>query len=293
MTAKPEVRERLTAAEAQAKGLVPTGHVWDEDTQQPIERGTALMVAQLDKHVDLAANLNAFAKNRATLMRFVKEYLQEAEYDSRDLPVPGKMHDFYKVPGAQTKALTKLGAEKLGHLFRFGRSDTQIVSTTETKEYVSATAKCILSDQYRREIGSAVSSCSTAESGFSSERAKKKYGGDYRAALNDVVARATKRAFVQAMIVATAADEVFVAAEEGGDPAPVEPTTPDAPPPEVSDEPTSTTPWPNNDAMNGKTIKQWSEAGLLWLCQPGRNVGPHTETWQALAADELKRRTKK
>lgn len=285
--------ERLSAAEAQAKGLVPTGFVWDEETQQPVERGTAIMVAQLDKQVDLAANLNAFSRNRATLMKFVKEYLVEAEYDSRNLPLPGKMHDFYKVPGAQTKALTKLGAEKLGHLFRFGRSDTQILSTAETKEYVSVTAKCVLTDQYRREIGSAVSSCSTSERAFSSESAKKKYGGDYRAALNDVVARATKRAFVQAMIVATAADEVFVAAEEGGDQVPAEPTRPDAAPAEASDEPTLDTPWPNNDAMKGKTLRQWSETGLLWLATPGRQVGANTEVWQALASQELKSRTKK
>ena len=31
--------DTLTAGEAQAQGLVPTGMVWDEETQKPIERG--------------------------------------------------------------------------------------------------------------------------------------------------------------------------------------------------------------------------------------------------------------
>src|SRR5205823_3273046 len=89
-----------------------------------------------------------------------------------------------------------------------------------------ATVEVTLLDQYRRPVGSAVSSCSSAEASFASDKAKKKYGGaalDYRAALNDIVARAAKRAFVQAVIVAAAADEVFTAAEEVEEPAPAAP----------------------------------------------------------------------
>ncbi|KKK94964.1 hypothetical protein LCGC14_2677540, partial [marine sediment metagenome] len=78
-------------------------------------------------------------------------------------------------------------------------------------------------------MGSAISSCSTAESGFQSVGAKRKYGGhyqqehgdwiekkapDFRAALNDVTARARKRALVQAVIVATCTDEIFEGARE-------------------------------------------------------------------------------
>lgn len=217
---------RLTAAEAQAAGRIPPGHVWDDEEQRPVERGMALMTAQLERHVDLAANLEAFQKNRQTLMRFVGQFLQESDYDSKGYPIPGKLHDYYRVPGSENKALTKLGGEKLAQLFRFGRASSQVVATQETKEYVSATVEVTLVDQYRRPVGSAVSSCSTAEPGFRSDRARKKYGAqfdrggketappDFRAALNDVVARASKRAFVQSVIVATSADEVFISAEQ-------------------------------------------------------------------------------
>lgn len=230
MTTKTEVRERLTPAEAQAKGLIPLGHVWDEGTQQPIARGVALEEAQLDRPLDLTHQLDDWKRNRDRLLAFVRDYLEEASYDAKGYPIQGQVRDFYKVPGGgETKALTKRGAEKLATLFRFGKATTDIVARTETAEYVSATVQVTLADQYRRSIGSAVSSCSTAEPGFRSVFAQKKYGaeivkeqgewlvkkpGDFRAALNDVVARASKRAFVQALIVATAADEIFTAAEE-------------------------------------------------------------------------------
>jgi hypothetical protein len=278
---------QLTAAEAQAQGLVPTGHEWDEALQEPVARGTAMMIAHLDKAVDLQANLASFKANRDTLVRFVREYLEEADYDSRRLPIPGKMRDYYLVPGAQTKALTKLGAEKLGHLFRLGRARTTVVATTETKEYVSATAECVLTDQYRREIGSAVSSCTTAEKAFASDFAKKKYGGDYRAALNDVVARATKRAYVQAMIVATAADEVFTSAEEvSADKTGTSGDTMPAPAAEAEQDPALTreTPCP---FAGDKALKDLSPNQLRWLEELGHVGGEQAEEWLALVAKEL------
>jgi hypothetical protein len=185
----------------------------------------ALLAEQLERPVDLQRNLEAFKANRDVLMRFVREYLEEAEYDAKHYLIPGKVHDYYLVPGSQNKALTKLGAEKLAQLFRFAVGSSPIVRCEETKEYVSATVELVLVDQYRRQVGAAVSSCSTAEPGFRSAGARKKYGAvlqngkettppDFRAALNDVVARARKRALVQAIIVATSADEIFVSAEE-------------------------------------------------------------------------------
>src|SRR6266702_3861393 len=187
----------------------------------------------LERPVDLEQQLAAWERNRKTLVRFVQSYLEEASYDAKGHPVPGQVRDYYKVPGAQTKALTKRGGEKLAQLFRFGKASTSIVAHTETKEYVSATVEVTLTDQYRRPVGSAVSSCSTAEGGFTSDRAKKKYNDDYRAALNDVVARAAKRAFVQAVIVAAAADELFTGTavdegDAGGEqtPAPAKPRFP-------------------------------------------------------------------
>lgn len=289
----------ISAADAQAKGLIPPGHVWDEDRQEPVERGLALMSDRLGKSVDLEANLAAFAANRTTLLKFVKQYLREAHYDARKLPIPGEMNDFYAVPGAKTKALTKLGAEKLGHLFRFGRSHTRIVASTETKEYVSATAECILTDQYRREIGSAVSACTTAETGFRSDAAKRKYGQDYRAALNDVTARAAKRAYVQAMIVATAADEIFTAAQgdEAGAGVMVDVTTKQAVDvtmtevmPDGSDEdPTLTrdTPCP---FANNQPLAALKPNQLRWL--EGHVSGDQADEWLALIAKELAGRSK-
>ena len=218
--------KRHTAAEAQAHGLVAPGETWNEETQAPEPRGVALERAALERPIDLAAQLDSWQQNRGTLVRFVKEYLEEASYDAKGYPVPGQMRDFYKIPGAPTKALTKRGAEKLGNLFRFGKGTTLLRDKTETKEYVSATVEVTLVDQYRRPMGSAVSSCSTAERSFATEAAKKKYGGDYRAALNDIVARAGKRAFVQALIVATAADEIFTAAEDVEGTGESAPTTP-------------------------------------------------------------------
>jgi hypothetical protein len=224
-TERPAGPKRFTAEEAQLNGLIPTGHVWDEQEQQAIPRGVAIEVAQLERPTDLALQLDAWKRNRATLVAFVKTYLEEASYDEKKLPIPGQVRDFYKVPGSETKALTKRGGEKVATLFRFGKATTTVVAHTETKEYVSATVEVTLVDQYRRPVGSAVSSCSTAEAGFASERARRKYQSDYRAALNDVVARAAKRAFVQAVIVAAAADEMFTGTvadepETGGEAAP-------------------------------------------------------------------------
>jgi len=203
----------ISAAEAQAQGLVPPGEVWDEEEQRAIPKGVAIEVAQLGRPLELQRHLEAWEKNRATLVSFVKKYLEEASYDGKGYPVAGQVRDYYKVPGSQAKALTKRGAEKLGNLFRFAKATTEVRDKTETKEYVSATVEVTLVDQYRRPVGSAVSSCSTAEPSFA-RGGEKKYGGDFRAALNDVVARAAKRAFVQAIIVAAAADEVFTTAED-------------------------------------------------------------------------------
>lgn len=209
---KSEIRTRLSAAEAQAQGRVAPGEAWNEELQAVEPRGVALERAQLERPVDLAAHLEDWQKNRTVLVRFVKTYLEEASYDAKGYPVPGQVRDYYKVPGAQTKALTKRGAERIGDLYRYRKATTDIRHQTETKEYVSATVEVTLIDQYRRPVGSAVSSCSSAEPSFA--RASKKYGGDFRAALNDIVARAGKRAYVQAMIVAAAADEMFSPAED-------------------------------------------------------------------------------
>ncbi|HMH81390.1 MAG TPA: hypothetical protein VK531_00860 [Gemmatimonadales bacterium] len=302
-------RPPFTAAEAQAQGLVPAGHVWDEETQQPIARGFALERAQLERAIDLGGHLEDWKRNREQLLTFVRNYLEEASYDGKGCPVQGQVRDFYKVPGAgETKALTKRGAEKLGTLFRFGKATTEIVARTETAEYVSATVQVTLVDQYRRPIGSAVSSCSTAEAGFRSVFAQKKYGakigkdeagdfvvktpGDFRAALNDVVARASKRAYVQAVIVATAADEVFTAAEEAEPKPPTE---------EEAQEPkTAPAPGPRLPAVKalkqyaGKLLSEIPTDALVKIARTLRERAKNPGAWvpvtDALDA-ELARRT--
>lgn len=56
-------------------------------------------------------------------------------------------------------------------------------------------------------------------------------------------------------------------------------------------EPTSETPWPGTGPVHGKKLAEWTQAQLLWLCEPGRR-GPHIDIWQALAKDEIKRRSR-
>lgn len=204
----------------------PIGMALDPETGAYVPRGEAIMLAAMAQEPDLAKQLERWERNRQIVVRFTQQYLTESEYDRRGYPVPGKVGDYYKVPGAAVKALTKRGAEKVCQLLRFAKGETKTVSTTETAEYVSATVEVTLLDQYRRPVGSAVSACSSAEPGFRSEAARKKYGewvtregevkrqADYRAALNDIIARAGKRAFVQAVIVAGALDEIFTAAED-------------------------------------------------------------------------------
>lgn len=226
---KVDIRERLTPGEAQVQGLVPTGHVWSEAEQRPVERGTAIVHAQLAEPMDLAKNLEEFQANRKIVLRFVAEQMVECEYNDRGYPIPGKMGDYYKVPGSQTKALTKRGGENLGQFFRFAKGETKVVSQVLEQDFCSTLVEVTLLDKFRRPVGSAASACTTAEPGFRSVNARKKYGAryerkgneyvqteppDYRAAFNDIVARAGKRAYVQAIIFATATDEIFHVAEE-------------------------------------------------------------------------------
>jgi hypothetical protein len=197
------------------------------------------MTAAMERPLDLEANLQRFQRNLTTVQRFVASHLEEAAYDEKGYIVPNQLHDFYRVPGSDQKALTKKGSEKLAQLFRYFRGDATVVDKTETVEYVAATVTVTLLDHYGRRVGAGTAACSTAEKGFQSPRARRKYGAaskregneekethppDFRAALNDVVSRAGKRAFVQAIIYATATDEIFtVSAEDSEDEPPAAP----------------------------------------------------------------------
>ncbi len=223
----------MTRAEAEADLTLtrPHGHGWSEQHQEWRPNGELIFAENMAKPTDLEANLEAYAKARATVLKFVAGQLQEAEYDKKKYPLKGKLHDYYTLPGRDKKALTKLGAEKIASFFRFAAGKPDVVSQTTERDYCDATVSGVLVDQFNRVAGSAVSSCSTAEAGFQSINSKRKYGGvyhqenrewvedqapDFRAALNDVMSRARKRCFVQATIVATATDEIFEVADESG-----------------------------------------------------------------------------
>ncbi len=204
----------------------PAKHELSPGSAQTYRSPDEVLADRLARPADLRKNLALFKRNRATLARFIRDVLEEAAYDAQGAPLPGQLHDYYRIPGANRKALTKLGAEKLAGLCRYARGETKIVDSVETPEYVSATVSVVLVDQYRRVVGSGEAACATAEAGFRSIRAQRRYGAvitedgtveqppDYRAALHDVIARAGKRAFVQAVIYATATDELFTVADQ-------------------------------------------------------------------------------
>lgn len=231
----PLVQERLTKEQAAEKFGNTMGMVWDEQLQEFVPLGQALVLEQLGRPVDLAQNLETFEKTRRVLMAFIKDYLEESNYDDKGAPIAGQLGDYYKVPGSEQKALTKRGASKIKQLFQWARGAARRVDGMETKEHCSATIEVPILDRYGRTVGAGIGSCNTAEKGFTSKSAINKYGGwcewnkakreleikraaDYRAALHDITSRATKRADVQATIVAAALEELFtVAREDEGD----------------------------------------------------------------------------
>lgn len=231
MTAVAVVGTRLTAdqaEEAAARGEIekPRHGRWNEELQRFVGMGEGLSMERAEREADPKWQLEQYQKMRGALQEFVGTQLKECEYDPKGYPLEGKVNDYYRVPGSSKKALTKLGAEKLCNLFRWQRASSRTAHLVQTPEYVSATVNCELRDKYGHPVGSHEAAASTAEAGFRSVGARRKYGAkvskdgketsppDFRAALNDVVARAGKRAFVGAVIVAAAADEIFEIATE-------------------------------------------------------------------------------
>lgn len=219
----------LTKAEAEEE-FPPTapGMCWDEPEQKWMARGEKFAVDRERQQSQPEVMLAEHDRRREMVLRFVASKMKEAAYDAKGYLVEGQLHHFYVVPGSTKKALTKTGAELLADLFRLRRASSKVTHSVETVEYVSARVSCELVDEYSRPAGSHEAACSTAEPGFRSPGARKKYGAkgkwvgprgqgeweesappDFRAALNDVVSRAGKRAFVGAVIVGTATDEIF------------------------------------------------------------------------------------
>ena len=223
MTARTDVARRLTAQEAEEQGKVGRGEAWDAERQVALPLAQAVREDAIQRGEDLETGLARFTRNRTALLRFIAAQMVESEYTDKKYPAPGKMHDYYRLPGFDKKALTKQGSEKLAQFFNLRRAATESVQRECTKEFTLAVVRVTLVDKWAMPAGSGEAACSTAESGFQGERTAKKYGNDYRAAMNDVLARAGKRAYVQAVVYATATDELFDvtgevqrAAEQGG-----------------------------------------------------------------------------
>ncbi len=164
------------------------------------------------KGEDLEARLTTVDRDRKVLVRFIGAQMVEAQYDTGGKPLKGGMHDFYKLPNYDKKALTKQGSEKLAQFFNLRRASTETVERECTKEFTRAVVRVRLVDKWGQPAGSGEAAANTAEASF--KHAIKKYGDDFRAAENDVIARAGKRAFVQAVVYATATDEIFDATGE-------------------------------------------------------------------------------
>lgn len=209
---------KMTRAEA---GPAPLpGMVWNEEIGDFIPLGQQFALDRAAKEADPAFALAQYDKRREMLLGFVASKLQECEYDKSGYPLKGKMHDYYILPGYDKKTATKQCASKVADLLRLRASSKRVTSATFTADHGSARVAVDLVNADGRPAGSHEAACSTAEAGFRSMGARKKYGAryegskeveppDYRAAENDIVSRAGKRAFVGAVIVAASLEEVF------------------------------------------------------------------------------------
>jgi len=218
------VHARLTTQQA---GIAPMpGDVWSEDLQRFVPLGQQFAIDREKREADPAYQLVQYDERRTALLGFIEGKLLEAEYERTGYPVKGAMHDFYRLPDYDLKTVTKGGASKVANLLRFRVGKKRVTSATFTADHGSARVMVELVDADGRPVGAHEAACSTAEKGFQSPGVRCKYGAkwerddkgkflreldppDYRAAENDVVSRAGKRAFVGALIVAASLEEVF------------------------------------------------------------------------------------
>jgi len=233
------VHTRLTKEEAGASPVL--GEVWSEELQRFIPRGQQFALDRAKVEDDPAFMLAEYDKRREALLTFIDSKLTEAEYTGSGYPVKGAMHDFYRLPEYDLKTVTKGGASKVANLLRFRIGKKRVTFANFTADHGSARVMVELVDAEGRPVGAHEAACSTAEKGFQRPGVRCKYGAkwerdkdgeyvreleppDYRAAENDVVSRAGKRAFVGALIVAASLEEVFdlerstdAAGEEGSE----------------------------------------------------------------------------
>ena len=270
------VHTRLTKEQA-GQPLTP-GDVWSEDLQRFIPRGQQFAIDAEKREADPTFQLARYEERRSALLRFVGGKLREAEYDDRGYPLKGKMHDYYILPGYEKKTATKGCASKIADLLRLRVARKRVTDATFTADHGSARVCVELVDANGQPAGAHEAACSTAETGFQSPGVRCKYGAvweyekgkpvrevdppDYRAAENDVVSRAGKRAFVGAVIVAASLEEVFdleastdAAGEEGQEQSKPAPARKDGPTMAFGDhkgEPVAT-----QDAADLVKIRDW------------------------------------
>jgi hypothetical protein len=219
---------RLTKEQAHELGLVPEGTVWDEESQTTMPLGMKIALDRFRKEADADWLLEQYDRQRNALDFFVSQRMKEAEYDKDGWPRPGKLGDYYMLPGYEKRALSKPGAEKLATFFRLRILQSRITHSIETPEYVSARVGVDLVDAHGRGAGSFEGAATSDELGFQTPAVRQKYGAigewvkvdgenlwkeskapNYRAGLHDIASRARKRGFTGAVITAVGAHEVF------------------------------------------------------------------------------------
>jgi len=175
--------------------------------------GEAMALIRRDAMIGQTLEADEYKRRREALLRFVHTQLTPAELDDRGTLV--KVNDYYTVPGSAQVALTKKGGELLGELYKYKTLRSGITESEFTADYGFARADVIL-HRSGIVVGAASASACSLEKTF--QRASKKYQlnnkVDWRAARNDIEARAQKRAYVRAMIQACAASDILAVADE-------------------------------------------------------------------------------
>jgi hypothetical protein len=208
----------------QAGQPLTLGDVWSEDLQRFIPLGQQVALDRERREADPAYQLTLYEKQRSAILNFVATKLTECEYDAKGYPLPGKMHDYYILPGYKAKTATKACVSKVLNLLRLRVAKRRVTNSNFTADHGSARVMVELVDSAGQPAGAYEAACSTAEAAFQSDGVRKKYGAryervkgeytevsppDFRAAENDIVARAGKRATTGATIVAASLEEIF------------------------------------------------------------------------------------
>lgn len=177
--------------------------------------GESMAMVRRDEMIGRTLETDEYTRRRQALLRFVHTQLTPAEMD--DAGRLTKINDYYTVPGSSQIALSKKGGELLGELYKYKTFKSEITESQFSAEYGYARADVIL-HRAGIVVGAASAACTSLEKTF--QRSAKKYmvgeplKVDWRAARNDIEARAQKRAYVRAMIGACAASDIFAVMDE-------------------------------------------------------------------------------